>query len=158
MSFLQVPKQGRAEAAPKGAQGWPWNSGAGQSALDQAVTDVVVAQARVAERAAGQVGALKAYMGFEQSLAAEQAMSRRPVHNERFLGNTLKQVGSHNQRVGGGAAAARLLGSQPGAADRRRAADNECTRVNLRGRRKVKAVFEKEGTLGIYFEESTATG
>ena len=85
MSWLVVPKQRRANAAATG----PVSVG---GELDRVAADIAVAQARAASKLASQTGALKAYLDFEKTTEATRSQGQRPVHNERFLGNTLKQV------------------------------------------------------------------
>ena len=114
MSYLVVPKQGQAQAAQQPLaqrQGWPWNHAsaaapmstpAADAALEKRARDMLLAEAS-ASASAGVFGGksmagLRAARNFESRLAAEQEMARRPVHNDRFLGNTLKQIASHNRR------------------------------------------------------------
>ena len=141
MSWLSVPKQ-RAGG-----------SGTGQTnsvaALDRVAADIVVAQARAASKLASQTGALKAYLDFEKTAEEKRVQGRRPVHNERFLGNTLKQINAHNRRQLPAAA-----GSDSHQVSRGGATTSNREPPSA-GPTKVKVVFESEGTLGIFFERNT---
>jgi len=107
MSFLVVPKR-RAVGAAGPPPGWGGAAGGGaasgpgpsaaETELDRAAADIAVAQARSAAKLASQSGSLAAYRDFERTTEASRTLGRRPVHNERFLGNTLRQVDAHNRR------------------------------------------------------------
>lgn len=138
-SWLTVPVNKRPGSAPPASIG----------GVDRVAADIVVAQARTASKLASQTGALRAYLDFEKATEEKRAQGRRPVHNERFLGNTLKQVDAHNRRVpsaGSGHASERVGARGEATAS----AEPPSSRPT-----KIKVVFEKAGTLGIFFEQSS---
>ena len=151
MSWLVVPKQGKRRAI--GAAPAPAASPAAAAVSDSTAAQLVLAEARAAAQAAGEVGALQAYLDFEKGTQARRSLSQRPVHNETFLGNTLKQVASHNRRQERGGGGGRGADDRRGGGGGSRGGGAAARRD---GPRKVKVVFDAEGTLGIYFEESAA--